>query len=181
MSVKESINVEVKETLSSLEFDRSFPEEIVKHPGGKKLYLCYQCGSCDGGCPVGKLIDSFNPRQIIGMTLLGLRDRVLSSDAIWLCASCYICQDRCPMEIEIADLLMAIRNVAAGEGYVPKAVIDQALSLVESGRIARVTSLVNKKRVSLGLPDIPQTPQAIRKIVEKTGFVKLVNKLRESV
>ena len=180
MSIKENINVEVKETLCSSEFDRSFPEEIVKHPGGEKLYLCYQCGSCNGGCPVGKLVYSFNPRQIIGMTLLGLRDKVLSSNAIWLCASCYTCQERCPMEIEIADLLLAIRNVAASEGHAPKALVDQALSLIESGRIAQITSLVKKRRATLGLPEIPPiSSEVIRKITETTAFDKLIEKLKE--
>ena len=181
ISIKENIKGEVKRTLRSREFDRSFPKEIMKHPSGEKLYLCYQCGSCVGSCPVGKVLDSFNPRQIIRMTLLGLKDKVLSNDAIWLCASCYTCQERCPMGIEIADLLLAIRNVAASEGYAPKALVDQALSIIESGRIAKITSLMNKRRAKLGLPQIhPASLGDIKKIMEMTAFDKLIGKLEET-
>ncbi len=176
--VKKGIDVELIETLRSSEFDRGFSEEITKLPGCDKLYLCYQCGSCSAGCPVGKLVESFNPRQIIRMILLGLRDRVLSSDAIWICASCYTCQERCPQGVDIADLMLAIRNIAANEGYVPKAVLDQASSLIESGRIAQITELVKRRRVRIGLPEIPSTSlEAVKKIVEMTAFKKLIEKL----
>jgi len=55
MSTKENSKVEVKENLHSSKFDRSFPEEVRKHPGGEKLYLCYQCGSYTEGLPTGKI------------------------------------------------------------------------------------------------------------------------------
>ncbi|MFQ6081620.1 MAG: 4Fe-4S dicluster domain-containing protein [Candidatus Bathyarchaeia archaeon] len=178
MSTKESVKVEIKETLRSSNFDRSFPEEIMRHPGGEKLLSCYQCGSCVGSCPSGKLTDAFNPRRIIKMSLLGLRNKVLSGKSIWLCASCYACQERCPQGVEPADLMLAIRNVAVEEGYVPKLSIDQASALIESGRIAKITRLTEKRRVELDLPSIPPASvEAVRKIVAATGFDKLITKL----
>lgn len=154
MSVKESIKVEVKEPLRSSKFDWRFPEEVRKHHGGEKLYLCYQCGSCAGGCPVGKITESYRPRHIIRMTLLGLRNDVLSSESIWLCASCYTCQERCPQGVEIADLMLAIRNVAANEGYVPRAFVDQS-------SIAKMLKTAAKKA---GLEDLKIHQHSFRKL-----------------
>lgn len=179
MSVKRSSVVEVKETLSSSKFDRSFPEEVRKHPGGEKLYLCYQCGSCAGGCPIGKITDSYKPRQIIRMTLLGLKNEVLSSDSIWLCASCYTCQERCPQGVEIADLMLALRNIAVNSGYVPKAFVEQASMLIENGRLIALTGLAERKRSELGLESVSTaSPETIKKIVSKTGFVEFVEKMK---
>jgi len=179
LSEKEGVEVKIREPLRTSNLDQSFLEEVMKHPGGEKLYLCYQCGSCTGGCPVGKITDSYRPRQIIRMVLLGLRDEVLSSDSIWLCASCYTCQERCPQGVEIADLMLAIRNMAAGKGYAPKTLTDQASSLIENGRMVQISDLTERRRSTLGLPSVPPTSvDAVKKIVAKTAFDKLLEKLR---
>jgi len=179
LSVKEGVEVKIREPLRTSDLDQSFPEEIMKHPGGEKLYLCYQCGSCAGGCPVGKITDSYRPRQIIRMALLGLRDEVLSSDSIWLCASCYTCQERCPQGVEIADLMLVIRNMAADKGYAPKTFVDQASSLIENGRIVKISDLTERRRSTLGLPSVPPTSvETVKKIAAKTAFDKLLEKLR---
>lgn len=180
MAIREKVDTQIKETLRSSELDPGFSEEIMRHPGGEKLYLCYQCGCCAGSCPVGKLTDTFKPRHIIRMALLGLRKEVLSSDSIWLCASCYTCQERCPKGVEIADLMLAIRNIAVKEGYAPKLSLDQANALMESGRIAKITPLTERRRTELDLPSLPPVSvEAVRKIVEATAFDKLIEKLGE--
>jgi len=159
--------------------DRTLANEIMRHPGGEKLALCYQCGSCTGGCPVVKLTPNYSPRQIIHKVLLGLRGEVLSDEAPWLCASCYTCQERCPQGVDIADLMMAIRSVAASEGYAPKASIEQAQTLIEHGRLISISASINQRRVASGLPEIPPASgESIKKILHTTGFVKLVSMLR---
>jgi heterodisulfide reductase subunit C len=174
------MDIKIKETLRSSELEPNFAEEITKHPGGEKLYLCYQCGSCAGGCPVGKITNSYKPRQIIRMALLGIKNEVLSSDSIWLCASCYTCQERCPQEVEIADLMLAIRNIAAKEGHAPKAFVEQATSLIENGRIPKITGLTQRRRTSLGLPELSPAPaDVVKKIAAITGFEQLMEKLKE--
>jgi heterodisulfide reductase subunit C len=181
MSNSEAVNPNPNETIHSNKLDRKFPEAVRSQHGGEELYKCYQCGSCAGGCPVGKLDNSYNPRKIIRMTMLGLKDEVLSSNSIWLCASCYTCQERCPQGVEIADLIFAIRNLAVIEKHVPKGFIDQGSMLIESGRIAPITAQVEKSRQTLGLPKVPSaSPDAVKKIAAATGFDKLIEKLKES-
>lgn len=179
MSIKEKVEVEINETLQSSHFDPDFPREIMSHHGGEKLSLCYQCGTCAGSCPSGKLTDMFKIRNLIKMSLLGMRREVLSSDAIWLCSSCYTCQERCPQGIEIADLMLAIRNIAFREGYGAKGTITQGAALIEDGRLVKMTSLTEKKRITYGLPPAPSTGvEAIKKITKATGFDELIEKLR---
>lgn len=96
--------------------DQNFLNEIIE-AGGKNANLCFSCGTCSGGCPAGFVMD-YTPRQIIRMAALGMRDRVLRSDAIWQCFSCNTCNTRCPRGVEIPKVLAAIKSIAIREGKV---------------------------------------------------------------
>lgn len=72
------------------------------------LNRCYQCSMCSDGCPLASVMDHF-PNQIIHMVKLGMKDHVLSSTTIWLCASCETCATRCPNEINIVRLMDTLR------------------------------------------------------------------------
>ncbi len=179
MDKSANIEFEKRETIRSSEFEPKFAEEIKEHPGGEKLYQCFQCGACAGSCPVGKLTGSYNPRQILRMAMLGLRREVLSSDSIWLCALCYTCQERCSQGVEIADIMLILRNIAVREGYAPKALVDQAVSLIENGRLATIAGSTDRLRSKLGLPKISTSSKdIIKKIVATTGFDKLIETMR---
>ena len=79
--------------------------------GGERVIACYQCGTCSGSCPTAMAMD-YNPRRILHMLRLGLGDRVLKSQAIWLCTSCYSCTARCPREIKITETMLGLRRLA---------------------------------------------------------------------
>jgi heterodisulfide reductase subunit C len=179
MSEITNIEDEERETIHSFELDPKFAEEIKEHHGGEKLNLCYQCGACAGGCPIGKLTGSYKPRHILRMAMLGLKREVLSSDSIWLCALCYTCQERCSQGVEIADIMLILRNIAVREGYVPQASVDQAKALIENGRLATIAGSTERLRSKLGLPQISTSSKdVVKKIVEITGFNELVEKMR---
>ncbi|MGI5964115.1 MAG: 4Fe-4S dicluster domain-containing protein [Lawsonibacter sp.] len=72
---------------------------------------CYQCGKCSAGCPAAYAMD-YAPHLVIRMVQLGLEDRVLSSHAIWLCASCETCLTRCPREVDLPALMDTLRKEA---------------------------------------------------------------------
>ncbi|MFB3896153.1 MAG: 4Fe-4S dicluster domain-containing protein, partial [bacterium] len=82
------------------EMQLGFLDEIYAIPAGEKIKDCIQCGTCTGSCPVSFVMDHA-PRKLWGMIRAGMRDEVLSSNTIWLCASCYSCSVRCPQEIKI--------------------------------------------------------------------------------
>ena len=94
--------------------DRSFAKE-VEEKSQAHLERCYQCVACSSGCPVAFAMD-YAPHQILRMTQLGLKDRVLDSTTIWLCASCETCATRCPNDIEIVQVMDVLRHLALAEG-----------------------------------------------------------------
>ncbi len=81
----------------------------VEELSEQNLFACYQCGTCSAGCPFATAMDLL-PEQIVRHLIFGLDD-VLTSQAIWLCASCYLCVERCPRNIDMARIMEALRQV----------------------------------------------------------------------
>jgi heterodisulfide reductase subunit C len=155
-----------------------FAKEITSKHGGETITRCYQCGTCASTCPVARTAEErYNPRQIIRLALLGQRDEVLKGGAIWLCASCYNCQERCPQKVEIADVIYALRNIAIREGNIPAIYTEFANGLMNEGRLAPISKFVEKKRPEYGLPPLkPTGVEALKKILATTGFDKIMFK-----
>ena len=159
----------------------AFSDVVTSRLGGETINRCYQCGTCASSCPVAKITPRFNPREVIKLSLLGVKDEVVSGDAIWLCCSCYNCQERCPQKIEIADVIYALRNIAFKEGYIPNIYSEFASALLNDGRIVKVSKFIERKRPTLGLPPLqPTGVDALRKILSATGFNKLQLKEEET-
>ena len=105
-------------TVALSELDTKFKYDVASEPGGENIKVCFACGLCTASCPVADIDQKFNPRRIIRMVLLGMRTEVLSSDTIWFCIQCYNCQAHCPQNVDFADIVKALRNMAVREGYV---------------------------------------------------------------
>jgi heterodisulfide reductase subunit C len=111
------------------------------------------------------------------MAQLGLRDRVLKSDTLWLCAACFTCTDRCPQEVEVASVIRVFRNLAAENGCIPQVFKEQAASLLESGYAYKISELRIKKRESQGLPPLPKgNPEKVQKALKGVKFVERIQK-----
>jgi heterodisulfide reductase subunit C len=93
------------------EMQLGFLDEIYSIPAGEKIKDCIQCGTCTGSCPVSFVMDHA-PRKLWAMIRAGMRNEVLSSNTIWLCASCYSCTVRCPQEIRITDVMYALKQLS---------------------------------------------------------------------
>jgi heterodisulfide reductase subunit C len=91
----------------------------VEEASGEDISTCYQCKKCTNGCPVVFAMDLF-PHKLIHMVQLGLREEVLNSSTIWLCAACETCTTRCPNEIDIAKLMDSLGQIALKSGITPK-------------------------------------------------------------
>ncbi|MBN1551712.1 4Fe-4S dicluster domain-containing protein [bacterium] len=153
-----------------IDLDRSnlsFAVEVSTEPGGENIFRCFACGTCTAGCPIARTDSRFQPSAIIRMVILGLREQVLWHDAIWLCAGCYTCQERCPQGVNIADLMMALRNIATREGYAPEPYHVQLNLLLEKGCLYEIDDFDNKKRVKADLPEIHIDARELRILQEK--------------
>jgi heterodisulfide reductase subunit C2 len=87
----------------------------VKSLSGIDIDVCLQCKKCTNGCPVAGFTSS-SPSEIIKRLQLGAGEELLDSDIIWVCASCATCFSRCPMEINMAEVMDSLRAMAAERG-----------------------------------------------------------------
>jgi len=129
---------------------------------------CFQCGICASSCPVFRVAPEMNPRVAV--------DTIISSGNIehegteWLCAYCLMCDQRCPMGVSLAEIILGIKNIAAKEGKAPTEFIQAAEILADDGCLSPISSRSEKKRAELGLPDLPRPDHAdVQKMFEATG------------
>jgi heterodisulfide reductase subunit C/nitrate reductase gamma subunit len=80
---------------------------------------CFSCQSCTTVCPVVGNYDQpedhlgLLPHQIMCCLGLGLTAMAGEARMIWDCLTCYQCQENCPQQVEVCDLLYDLKNVAA--------------------------------------------------------------------
>ena len=166
-------------SIKSSDIKKDFKYEVSKIHGGEKLLNCFQCGTCTSDCPIARFSDTYRPRQLIRMTQIGLRDKVLSSDSLWLCASCFTCTDRCPQDVEVANVIRVLRNLAAQQALVPQVFKQLGATILETGYAYKIPELRLKKREDLGLPLLPKgSTENLNKILSKVHFQKVIGKAR---
>ena len=112
------IEVEIAGTIVVAKIDSSF-QQRVNERSGQFIQLCYHCHKCTAGCPVALAMD-YGPDRVLRMVQFGLKGPVLGSSDIWICASCQTCGTRCPNEIDIAQVMDALRQQAVEEGVPAK-------------------------------------------------------------
>ncbi len=96
-----------------LVLDPRFLEE-VEAESGVKVSACFQCRKCTNGCPVTFAMDLY-PDQVMRYIQLGIREPVLNSSTIWVCASCETCTTRCPNEVDIAGAMDYLKQTVVRE------------------------------------------------------------------
>ena len=111
------------------EMNDNFKNEIASMPGAEHLQRCFTCGTCTAACPVAEVHEEYDPRKIIRMCMLGMKEEVLSSDILWMCSRCYTCYALCPQGVKFSDVLDVLRDLAIKEGYVPKERYQKAREL----------------------------------------------------
>ena len=100
-----------KELLNDSNRDPDFTAEFID-AGIETVKHCFQCGTCSGSCPSGRRTP-YKVRQIVRKCLLGLKEEVISDDALWMCTTCYTCQERCLRSVKIVEIIKKARNIAA--------------------------------------------------------------------
>jgi heterodisulfide reductase subunit C len=166
-----------EQAIKASELDPKFKYELSKMPGSEKILKCFQCGTCTSDCPVARYSASYRPRTLIHMAQLGLKDRVLKSDTLWLCAACFTCTDRCPQDVEVASVIRVFRNLAVENGCIPQVFKDQLTSVLESGYAYKIPELRIKKRESLGLPPLPKcNAENVRKALKGIEIIDKIQK-----
>lgn len=152
--------------------DTNFKWEITKQEGGAGLLKCFGCSDCSASCPVRYFDERYNPRKIIRLTLLGMKNEVLASPFLWLCAHCHACTERCPQGIHVAEVINAIKNYAVKQGYCPDGLKMQLNLLNNAGRLYELEDFDLRKRQRLGLPEIAKKISEVSKIFQATKIIE---------
>jgi heterodisulfide reductase subunit C len=163
-----------EKTIHMKDLDTNFKFEVAKEPGGEHIRHCFACGTCTTICPVFSVNNKYNPRKIIRMILLGLKEEVLKSDFIWLCSGCYSCYELCPRDVKITHLMTAIRNIAVREGYIPKPMKAGVDLLDKHGRLLEVSEFENTLRMKKGIPELNLTIPEVKKVLKKTKIHEVI-------
>lgn len=157
----------VTERFNLKDCDPSFPEEIESFEFIGRLRGCYACGTCTAGCPVHRVNKEYDPLRIVRMLVLGLRQELMKGGMIWLCSDCYTCQENCPMDVRITDIINHLKNLATREKNIPIGVSTQERLLKDQGKIYVIDDFDNKKRTKVGLPALPAMAEEARKLLKK--------------
>ena len=167
------------ELLNDSNRDPDFTAEFID-AGIETVKHCFQCGTCSGGCPSGRRTP-YKVRQIVRKCLLGLKDEVITSDDLWMCTTCYTCQERCPRSVKIVEIIKKARNIAAHAGYMAKAHKMTGVNVIKTGHGVPINDATKALRVKIGLTELPPTthtyPEAleeVQKLCKITAFDDLV-------
>ncbi len=168
-----------RDNIETENIDPEFVDALVE-AGADRIRTCIQCGTCSSVCPSGRRT-AFRTRELMRKAVLGLKDEVLSSSDLWLCATCLTCLERCPRQIRTTDAIIIMRNMAVEEGYMLPPHRKTAKKLLQTGHAVPLDDANQEMRKELEMDEVPPTvhshPDAldeVKRIMEKTGFKKLI-------
>jgi heterodisulfide reductase subunit C len=115
-------------------------------------------------------------------SLLGLKDVAMDSDALWQCTTCYTCVEWCPCNVQVVDVITALRNMMVAKGDLYENHKKVAQSLIKNGHTVDNNDKIKGLRKELGLKENPDTvidnaaaKADFDKVLDLTKFPKLVN------
>ncbi|MGD9029973.1 MAG: (Fe-S)-binding protein [Anaerolineae bacterium] len=97
-----------------------------------ELFGCIQCGKCTGGCPVARKT-TLNIRTLIYHMLVDTDMDVRSHEELWDCTACFTCVERCPKDVQPAELIIALRGELVESGRVPETIGTALMGIFRQG------------------------------------------------
>jgi heterodisulfide reductase subunit C len=83
----------------------------VREISGVDVAECLQCKKCTNGCPVVPMV-KVPPSEVIRRLQFATDDSIAQADLVWMCLSCELCFSRCPMNIDMAAVMDALRIIS---------------------------------------------------------------------
>jgi heterodisulfide reductase subunit C len=112
------------------------------------------------------MLDSlFQPHRLLHLISIGATDKVLKSDGLWKCTTCFTCTERCPQGIRVTEILWIARAMAVQSGHGHELLINQRDVLLRTGRLIPMD---NKKREKSGLVAMQEESPVVAQIFRIT-------------
>ncbi|MFQ6053226.1 MAG: 4Fe-4S dicluster domain-containing protein, partial [Candidatus Bathyarchaeia archaeon] len=173
------------EAKTVVEPDPTFSRRIIDL-GGEGLYRCFQCATCSGSCPPGR-VSPFRIRRLIRQAQLGLRGELLPTPDPWMCTQCFRCYERCPRDVKILELVLALRRwmvekeaAPGGINTLSKTIVD-TLNPLAMKHDARVDWIEFRKRWNRRLIDRMGDEERRRLRYVELGKEDLIRERAETV
>ncbi|MDP6489243.1 MAG: (Fe-S)-binding protein [Candidatus Poseidoniia archaeon] len=112
------------------EYDFTFLDRVTDLSGGESMGWCYECAECIGVCPVDN-VGSYGPRKLYRKLQIGLD--LFDHPDLWLCTTCRNCLRVCPKEVDMMQIMPAVREQAILNGNVPGELQEMLQNVAEYG------------------------------------------------
>jgi len=94
-------------------------------PGADTFVHCFGCQTCTTVCPV--VMNYENPQEVVGLLPhqimnclgLGLTEMATGPQMLWDCLTCYQCQEHCPQNVKVTDVLYGLKNLSIKTACMP--------------------------------------------------------------
>ena len=107
-------------------------------PGAETFVHCFGCQTCTTVCPV--VMNYENPQEVVGLLPhqimnclgLGLTEMATGPQMLWDCLTCYQCQEHCPQNVKVTDVLYQLKNLSIKNACMPskeEAEVSESASL----------------------------------------------------
>lgn len=156
-----------KQELMARVNEDGFLDEVCSMPGAECVRWCMQCGMCSASCPNVSRMD-YSPRKIIALIRAEKRYEVLSSNSMWVCASCYLCTARCPKNVKPTDLMHTLECLAVRHGLANGKTKTPAMyraffdSIRSNGRVCEFSVMTKYYLKTNPLAAIKMIPMALK-------------------
>lgn len=89
-------------------------KEQILRMSGAAVQKCMRCGKCSGTCPSYDEME-YHPHEFVYMVEKGDVEKLLKSESVYKCLTCFACVERCPRGVEPAKVIEAVRLEAIRE------------------------------------------------------------------
>ena len=83
-------------------------KEQILRMSGAEVRKCMRCGKCSATCPSYDEME-YQPHQFVAMVNDGNIEKLMESESIYKCLTCFACVERCPRGVEPAKVVEAVR------------------------------------------------------------------------
>ena len=84
-------------------------KEQILRMSGAEVRKCMRCGKCSATCPSYDEME-YHPHQFVAMVNEGNIEKLMESESIYKCLTCFACVERCPRGVEPAKVVEAVRH-----------------------------------------------------------------------
>ncbi len=83
-------------------------KEQILRMSGAAVQKCMRCGKCSATCPSYDEME-YHPHEFVYMVERGDVEKLMESESIYKCLTCFACVERCPRGVEPAKVIEAVR------------------------------------------------------------------------